>query len=133
MAINKEKNNLGYYLITIITLFFLAILLFNLFSTYNHYVAVKGEISKISDLVSQVKSNNSKLKSEYQYYNSNYYKENVSSSDLNLVKGKNSTEIVLPANSVNSFVNVNNSNKRSNPVSVVHNSPSFVSWLKLLF
>ncbi len=133
MAINKEKDNLGYYLITIITLFFLAILLFNLFSTYNHYVSVKKEITKIYALVSQVKSNNSKLKSEYQYYNSNYYKENVSSSDLNLVKGKNSTEIVLPANSGDSFVNVNNSNGNSNQVSVVHNRPSLLSWLKLLF
>ncbi len=124
----NRTGNLSKYFFSIILLFFISLLSFNLVRTYGRYVSIKSQINKISSLVNNQKKQNNTLKKEYAYYSSNYYKNNIATNDLNLYK-KNSSEIVLPKNPPSSYINLPSQSKSKKTTQ----KTSLIEWINLLF
>lgn len=118
------------YVITALALFFFIILLFNLVRTYSKYLEVLSKVQSIQTLLANVNSQNKKLESEYKYYNSSYYKNKIASNDLNLVKGSNVYEYIVPKSTDNSYINLP---KNHNVAKNTKRKTSFVLWLEILF
>lgn len=127
--INK-KSFMKQYIITALVLFFLIILLFNLVRTYSKYEGVLSKVENIQTLLTNVSNQNSKLKKEYHYYSSSYYRNKVASNDLNLVNGSNIYEYSVPRSSSNNYINLSRHHIQSKHIKT---STSFIGWMRLLF
>ncbi len=126
----NNRSFMKQYVITALVLFFFTILLFNLVRTYSKYLGVLSKVHSIQTLLTNVSSQNKKLEAEYKYYNSSYYKNKIASNDLNLVKGSNVYEYIVPKATHNSYINLP---KNHNTPKNSYRKTSFIMWLKILF